>query len=177
MTKAHLNAQARLVVSGLDAEGKSTIVSDGNASCRVAAPGFTVMDLWQVDSLPTTLDTLSALGEAPILDPPKGGFVVRVAVFPPDEEFDAAGYAESLDSFGGQDSHEGGTSAEGGVWHHTDTVDVVTVISGEVYAVMESGETLLKPGDSIVNTGTKHIWSNRTDEPCVIIATMMGAKR
>ncbi|TCK25775.1 cupin domain-containing protein [Pseudonocardia endophytica] len=178
MPGEHLKAQARVVVSGVDENGQSTIVSDGNTATRVAAPGFTVMDTWQVDSVPSAVDSAATLGVEPVLDPPKNGLVVRLASFPPDSEFDAKAYAESLDAFHGGDSHEGvDDSAHGGLWHETDTVDVVTVISGELYAVMETGETLLKPGDTFVTRGVKHIWSNRTTEPVLIVATMMAGTR
>ena len=183
MPGKHLEAQARVVVSGLDADGRSTIVSDGDAGTRVAAPGFTVMDVWQFDALPAKVDAPPTLGAEPVLDPPKQGLVVRLASFPPDSEFDAKAYAESLDAFHGGDSHEGapeeGTDADphGGLWHETDTVDVVTIVSGELYAVMETGETLLRPGDTFVTRGVKHIWSNRTDEPVLLVATMMAATR
>ena len=52
MAGKHLEAQARVVVSGRDEHGRSTIVSDGNTATRITAPGFTVMDTWQVDGLP-----------------------------------------------------------------------------------------------------------------------------
>ncbi|MBC3191736.1 cupin domain-containing protein [Pseudonocardia sp. C8] len=178
MTGKHLEAQARVVVSGIDENGRSTIVSDGNTTTRIAAPGFTVMDTWQVDGLPARVDAPSTLTEEPVLDPPAHGLVVRLASFPPDKEFDAAAYAESLDAFHGGDAHEGvDDSAHGGLWHETDTVDVVTVVTGELYAVMETGETLLRPGDTFVTRGVKHIWSNRTDEPVLVVATMMAATR
>lgn len=183
MSGKHLEAQARVVVSGVDADGKSTIVSDGDAGTRVATPGFTVMDVWQFDSLPATVDAAPTLGAEPVLDPPKNGLVVRLASFPPDSEFDAKAYGESLDAFHGGDSHSGpqGGADEadphGGLWHETDTVDVVTVLSGELYAVMETGETLLRAGDTFVTRGVKHIWSNRTTEPVLIVATMMAATR
>ncbi|MEJ2890300.1 hypothetical protein [Actinomycetospora aeridis] len=177
MAGKHLEAQARVVVSGLDESGKSTIVSDGNTATRIAAPGFTVMDTWQVDAVPAEVGAASTLGENPVIDPPKSGLVVRLASFPPDSEFDAAAYAASLDDFGGGDSHGGAEDGAAGVWHETDTVDVVTVIKGELYAVMETGETLLREGDTFVTRGVKHIWSNRTDEPVLIVATMMAGTR
>lgn len=178
MPGEHLNAQARRVLSGVDADGRSAIVTDELTATRVAAPGFTVMDVWQVDALPAKVDDPDTLGAEPVLDPPKSGLVVRLASFPPDSEFNAADYAASLDAFHGGDSHEAADdSAHGGLWHLTDTVDVVTVIKGELYAVMETGETLLKPGDTFVTRGVKHIWSNRTDEPVLIVATMMAATR
>ncbi|MET8811690.1 cupin domain-containing protein [Streptomyces sp. NPDC004549] len=177
MSGEHLKAQARRVVSGLDAEGRSAIIADEPTPTRMAAPGFTVMDVWQFDSLPARVDGPNTLGTDAVIAPPPEGLVVRLASFPPDSEFDAADYAASLDAFGGGDSHDGDTSESGGVWHLTDTVDVVTVISGELHAVTETGETLLKPGDTFVTRGVKHIWSNRTSEPVVIVATMMAAKR
>lgn len=177
MTSKHLNAEARVVLTGLDAAGKSAIISDGNTSTRTAQPGFTVMDVWQFDNLPVPVLAPSTLGADPVLDPPAKGLVVRLASFPPDSEFDAEGYKESLDAFHGEDSHDGDTGTDGGVWHHTATIDVVTVLNGELWAVTETGETLLKPGDTIVNRGIKHIWSNRTDEPVLIIATMMAGTR
>lgn len=181
MAGEHLKTEARLVVTGLTADNRSTILNDADSTVRVATPGFTVCELWQTDSLPTPVLSDSTLGTDPVIDPPAAGLVVRIASFPPDSEFDPAAYAESLDAFGHEDAHANAgsddESGHGGAWHETDTVDVVTVISGEVYAVLEDAETLLKPGDTIVNRGVKHIWSNRTDQPCVIIATMMKGTR
>ena len=58
--------------------------------------------------------------------------------------------------------------------HQTDTLDFITVISGEMYARMDSGEeVLLKPGDALVQRGTNHAWINRGTEPCVFSAVMI----
>ena len=67
MAGAHLETQARLVISGLDEAGRSTIVSDGNSSVRVATPGFTVCELWQVDRLPVPVLSESTLGREPVI--------------------------------------------------------------------------------------------------------------
>ena len=61
--------------------------------------------------------------------------------------------------------------------HRTDTVDVVTVVSGEVYAVLESGETLLRQGDSLVQRGTMHAWHNRSESPALVASIMVAAVR
>jgi mannose-6-phosphate isomerase-like protein (cupin superfamily) len=177
MAGEHLNAQARRVVSGLDENGKSTIVFDGNTTTRVATPGFTAMDIWQIDGLPGHVnDDDSTTGEV-ALSVPLGGQIYRLCTFAPDSEWDpAASYKESLEAMGGGDAHAEDDSGIAGI-HQTDTVDVVTVVSGEVYAVLETTETLLRPGDSFVQRGTKHTWSNRSDKPCTIVALMMTAKR
>jgi quercetin dioxygenase-like cupin family protein len=88
----------------------------------------------------------------------------------------AAQYEKLLADMGNADAlnHDDGGIAG---LHQTDTVDIVTIISGEVYAVLETGETLLRQGDSIVTRGTKHGWSNRSDKPCTLFNIMWGAVR
>ena len=112
-------------------------------------------------------------GHRPGHRPAAGRLVVRLAAFPPDTEYDAAAFKESLDSFGHDEPDADATE----LWHETDTIDVVTIIDGEIYAVTETGETLLKRGDTVVNRGIKHIWSNRSQKPCLLIATMMAGTR
>jgi mannose-6-phosphate isomerase-like protein (cupin superfamily) len=123
MADEHLGFQARRVISGVSANGKSTIVTDENTVTRTATPGFTVADVWRLDALPAHVD----------------------------------------------DCDTG--------MHTTETIDVVTMLSGELYAVLEDTETLLRPGDTLIQRGTKHSWSNRTDKPAIFVATMMPAKR
>ena len=60
--------------------------------------------------------------------------------------------------------------------HTTDTVDFDYVVSGEVYLELDDGaEVLLKPGDCVVQNGTRHRWNNRSDEPCVVAVCIVGA--
>jgi quercetin dioxygenase-like cupin family protein len=47
--------------------------------------------------------------------------------------------------------------------HRTDTVDYGIVLAGEVWLVVDEGETRLSPGDVVIQRGTNHAWSNRTD--------------
>ena len=62
--------------------------------------------------------------------------------------------------------------------HTTNTVDYVTVVSGEVWLVVDDGaEVHLTPGDCVVQSGTQHAWHNREPEPCVVAAATVGAKR
>lgn len=60
--------------------------------------------------------------------------------------------------------------------HVTPTVDCVAVVAGELWLVMEDGsEALIVAGDAVVQNGTLHAWQNRSDQPCTIAATMIGA--
>lgn len=60
--------------------------------------------------------------------------------------------------------------------HKTDTVDYAIVLSGEIYAVLDQDEVLLRAGDCLIQRGTSHAWSNRTQEPCAIAFVLVAAK-
>lgn len=176
MFEKHTDARVRRIVAGLDGNGRSTVVSDMETPSRVETPGFTVNQIWQTDALPTPVLTEDASEGTVSIAPPRTGFVVVVATFPPDASWDAAaGYKDALEAIGDGGSHVEDEAIAG--LHETDTVDVVTILSGEIYAVLEESEVLLRPGDSFVQRGTKHTWSNRGDKPCTLVATMAGASR
>lgn len=61
--------------------------------------------------------------------------------------------------------------------HETDTIDYAIVLSGEIYAVMEKGEKLLKAGDVLIQRGTNHAWSNRSDNYCRMAFVLVEATR
>jgi hypothetical protein len=52
----HTEIRARRVVAGVDADGRSTIVTDEETATRIALPGFTVNDVWRVDNMPAHVD-------------------------------------------------------------------------------------------------------------------------
>lgn len=60
--------------------------------------------------------------------------------------------------------------------HETKTLDYIVILSGEIYLILEEGETLLKPGDIVIQRGTNHAWSNRSDENCIQLAILLEAK-
>ena len=60
--------------------------------------------------------------------------------------------------------------------HATATVDYIIVLKGEIYAIVDLQETLLKQGDILVQRGTNHSWSVRANEPCIVAAILVGAK-
>jgi len=113
--------------------------------------------------------------DATKIPPPPQGYCYDISTFPPDSEWDyEGGYAKALAQAGvGEadavyESHVAeGPGAIAGM-HQTDTVDIVTVISGEIWMVVEAGETLLRAGDTVIQRGTWHTWRNRSDTPCIV---------
>jgi len=50
----------------------------------------------------------------------------------------------------------------------TRTLDFCLILEGQVTLVLDTEEVLLQAGDTVVQRGTNHAWSNRSDWPCVI---------
>ncbi len=52
--------------------------------------------------------------------------------------------------------------------HRTETIDYAIVLSGEIYLLLDAQDVLVRVGDVVVQCGTNHAWSNRSDKPCKI---------
>jgi uncharacterized cupin superfamily protein len=50
----------------------------------------------------------------------------------------------------------------------TRTLDFCLILEGEVTLVLDTEEVSLRAGDTVVQRGTNHAWSNRSDRPCRI---------
>ena len=85
----------------------------------------------------------------------------------------APNVAESFTAMGSGDAHD--SEAENAMMHETQTTDYAIVIEGEIWAVMEAGETKLEAGDVLVQRGTNHAWSNRSDKIAVVAFVLVGA--
>lgn len=60
--------------------------------------------------------------------------------------------------------------------HATDTLDYLVVLSGRVTLVLEEGEVALGKGDLVVDRGILHGWRNDHNEPCVAVAVNLPAR-
>lgn len=173
MTGQHRSYQSRLIVTGLDADGRSTFVSDGPTTDRLVADGYTRNHLWQASEVPTPTSAPNGPESASVIPPPPAGYNYVITAFAPDSEWDyEGGYARILAESGAGDSANP-DDAPG--MHTTSTIDIVTVISGEACVLLETGETVMRPGDTIIQRGTKHAWRNRNDEMCVVSAVHVSA--
>ena len=50
----------------------------------------------------------------------------------------------------------------------TRTLDFCLILEGEITLVLDTEEVHLKAGDTVVQRGTNHAWSNRSGKPCTI---------
>ncbi len=176
MSEKRSTKTARVVVSGVDSAQRSTVIADGPTTTWAQRPdGSLVMDLWRADALPVSVGADSTQ-TGDVLGVPRGGLVVRMCTFAPNSDMDAAAYSAAIAEVYGQQPHSNDVGDVPGM-HRTDSVDVVTVIGGEIYAVLESTETLLRAGDCFIQRGTVHAWHNRSGEPATVVSTMISADR
>ncbi len=172
----------RCVVTGQTESGKSVFVNDSVLEPITVEllPGFEFHRVWGSDSSPM----LPSDGTKPTYHtyfPPNGGYRFAFFALPPNtqrmtENIDmGAAMAEFREKLPGvaevlELDHPG--------MHTTDTVDFDVILSGEVYLQLDDGaEVLLKPGDCVVQNGTRHAWHNRSAESCVIAVALVGANR
>jgi hypothetical protein len=171
--------RARRVITGHDADGASLFLEDGlapNVKEMASMPGLALTDLWETTGAPASNAGSKDAAARPVrLEPPKNGTLLRIVEFPPDSAWrDSADGSEAFKSIGAGHAKDRGSSDP--MMHKTATVDYIIVLKGEIYAIMEKGEKLLRPGDILVQRGTNHSWSVRGNEPCVIAAVLVNAK-
>lgn len=170
--------RVRRVVTGHDAEGNSVFLTDGpapNVKEMAAMPGLALTDLWETKGAPARNEGTADDADRPVrLEPPRNGTILRIVEFPPDSAWrgrtDGRAGFDSIGAGHAQDAH----SADP-MMHKTATVDYIIVLKGEIHAIMDKGETLLKPGDVLIQRGTNHSWSVRGDAPCIIAAVLVSA--
>ncbi len=173
-----MGRKIRRVVTGHNAQGRSCILMDGNAPNTMemaSMPGLVVTDLWETKGSPADNRGDKDNADRPIrLEPPPGGSVFRIVEFPPDAAWKGkASGSEAFDSIGA--GHAVAEGSDDPMMHVTHTTDYAIVLEGEVWAVMEDGETRLQAGDVLVQRGTVHSWSVRTDRPARVAFILVDA--
>jgi hypothetical protein len=157
----------RRVVTGHDVAGRAVIVSDAAVPpIEVAAvPGTFFHEIWATSSVPAAIDDGVDPTAGPLrLAPPAGGTRIRIVDIPPDAVQQVVSAEEAAAAFAAMDAPQQHGSGRHALMHRTETVDYGIVLRGEVWLVVDEGETRLGPGDVVVQRGTNHAWSNRTDE-------------
>jgi len=174
----------RRVVTAHNKQGKSVFVIDDQPRRVVTfdtIPGLQLLEIWATEDTPK----IPHEGGDPTLEmtslvPPVQGTRFRLIRFPgtnevrPEEihidkakqEFaeKAAGLAEAME--------------EDLAMHTTDSVDYAIVLSGEISLELDDGARVhLKPGDCVVQNGTRHAWRNTNPEACIVAGVMVGARR
>jgi mannose-6-phosphate isomerase-like protein (cupin superfamily) len=169
----------RRVVTGHDEHGKAVFVDDGPVEPFVSALGNAFVRLWGGDETPRFPDSGRQPGWSSYF-PPIGGF--RFGLFTVPSPGHAV--AEDLDidaEYARVEHHVPGLvqymEPDDPGMHTTPTIDFEVVLSGEVILELDDGaEVTLRPGDTVVQNGTRHRWRNEGSDPAVLAVFICGAE-
>ena len=142
--------KVRRVVTAHDANGKAVVAIDEiSTDVKQLRVGATTTNLWSTVGFPVD-NSGRHDGAKDITGTTRaGGTVFRVIEFAP------------------------GVTPRN---HRTDSIDYAIVLVGEVYAIMEKGEKLMKAGDVLIQRGTNHAWSNRSGKLVRILYVLMDGE-
>ncbi len=140
----------RRVVTGLDADGRSAVVSDMTLD-QIDGCRSLVALIWRTEGFPVDNDGVveaSQTFESTMLFDDASSMFVMVAVEP------------------GLEPN----------WHATGTIDYLVVMHGRVALQLENGRVELGPGDLVVDRGVRHSWEALDDRPAVLLVTLVRAR-
>ena len=172
----------RRIVTGDDASGKSRIIEDAPAKAvRTVAerPGYRSVNLWRTEESPPRIGAADTIASHQGILPPKNGCILRIIDFPPEPADPEERRRRIHATFGGMfkdATHDKREGAHPGM-HLTDTVDYAIVLEGEIWAVMDEGEALMRAGDVLIQRGTNHAWANRSKKTARIAFVLIDARR
>jgi mannose-6-phosphate isomerase-like protein (cupin superfamily) len=168
------------VVTGHDARGRAVIAMQGpppNVVPLKAVPGTVFHEIWNTAGAPAPVDSGPDPTLKPLeLAPPARGSLIRVVDIPPDSVQNAVTAGEAAAAFaeiGASHAGTGGRDSPHRLMHRTETVDYGIVLSGRLWLVLDEGEVELGPGDIVVQRGTNHAWSNRTEETARMVFVLL----
>jgi hypothetical protein len=169
--------KVRRVVTAAASDGRSYLAADEllPAGPLDESGGFRRIGLWLTRAAPASNDGFDdpvpggALEQ--VVPSGRGGTVVRIVDIPPEGEWPEV---RKLVTQPGVFTTEERTARHQG-FHRTNTLDYAMCLEGEVWLVLDDGETLLRGGDVVIQRGTYHAWSNRSGTTCRVLIVMIDA--
>ncbi|PVZ42517.1 cupin domain-containing protein [Pseudomonas sp. CC120222-01a] len=171
------------VVTGHDGKGQAVVMSAGATPHNFplkAVPGTIFYEVWNTASSPAPIDNADDPTNQPLqLSPGPLGSVIRVVDISPDSVQNQVSAQEASDLFaeiGEAHAGTGKADSKHKLMHRTETVDYGIVTEGEVWLVLDDGEVHLKRGDIVVQRGTNHAWSNRTEQMARMVFILLDGR-
>jgi quercetin dioxygenase-like cupin family protein len=146
-----MTTPANRFVVGPDSQGRSAVLQRGLTNVQSQEGFYWSATLWATQETPVDNTIAGDRSQTPGLEglePFPNGLVCRALEIAPGARFPM---------------------------HHTDTLDCLTCVRGEIYLVTETDEVLMQPGDTVVIRGVNHAWSNRSSAPCLLVGTNTDA--
>jgi len=177
-----MQGRIRRVITGHDAQGKAVVVSDGAAPAvrtNPLRPGHVSTDLWKTGAAPVVLKANmdDPTGGPKQIHPLPGGTVFRISELAPEPEavrnLDPASAREVFKAMGNEGAATFGRGGRHPMMHRTETIDYAVVLEGRVTLVLDDQDVELEAGDVVIQCGTNHAWSNRSDKPCRMLYVLI----
>ena len=158
-------------------DGKSEAISDApspDVRTDPARPGFVSTRIWVTDATPARIKGIRETLHLPhTLEPPPQGSVCRIVTFPSDKVFRGKVGAREVEAYframGSPQASTYSAQAPHPYMQKTRTLDFCLVLEGEITLVLDTEEVHLQEGDTVIQRGTNHAWSNRSDKPCLVV--------
>ncbi len=171
------------VVTGHNAQGRAVVASSGatpNVFPLAAVPGTVFYEIWNSTGSPAVLDNADDPTARPLqLSPDASGSVIRVVDIPPDSvqnQLCAKDAAAAFAEIGQAHAGTGTADSKHKLMHRTETLDYGIVTEGEVWLVLDDEEVRLTRGDVVVQRGTNHAWSNRTEHMARMVFVLLDGR-
>jgi quercetin dioxygenase-like cupin family protein len=140
-----MDVRMRRLITGIDVNGRSCVVSQDDLAMSPVGSDFRIGIPFATDTAPPVA---RPRGSADLIDQALAPGLVRWMVV----EYGADACTPM---------------------HHTDTLDLETVLSGSVDLVLDDGAHHLEAGDLVVMTGIDHAWKAGPDG-CTINVILVG---
>lgn len=172
----------RRIVTGIDANGRSYIAEDGVSPAMMTMQGregYRNNNLWRTVGSPAPVAAPDTVLEHRGVLPPQGGTVLRVIDIPPEEKDPELhrGQTEAVFAAMFADAKHDAAHARHPGMHVTDTIDYAILLQGELVAIMDEGETVMRAGDILIQRGTAHAWANRSGAIARIAFILVDGRR
>lgn len=169
----------RRVIVAQNKNNRSVIVKDKPAQdidpYITGIDGAVSINLWATHEAPADLKKISDPTETglPFL-PAKQGTVFRICDIVPDET-----YIHRLDEIllNSEKITAEQKAAKHPLMHQVDALSYAVILEGEVMLILDDDETLLKAGDTVIDCGSHHAWSNRSNKICRMVFILIDAHR
>ena len=172
----------RRIVTGTGGDGRSRILIDDGPSGSYETGGMGgLYEIW-TDTMSGAINPAN-MGDRGarqvVLSPPEGCVNIRwFSAMPtpegaPPELIEAAAAKAFADI--GAAGHRPDTSKHPAM-HTTPTLDAIILIRGRVRLILDEEETVIGPGDVVIQRATNHAWVVEGDEPALFVAVLMDRR-
>lgn len=169
----------RRIVTANDEAGQSHILIDSGPAAEFRTGDLGGLhEIWHDDAMgPLDASACDDKGVGtPFLSPDKGKVKIRWFTAGPSPEgappeMIADLTRQAFISIGAGD-HQPDTSKHPAM-HTTHTIDAIILVKGRVRLILDKEETVIGPGDVVIQRATNHAWAVEGDEPALFVAVLV----